>query len=255
MEAAEALAVSGFKPQRTVLFMFGHDEEVSGSGAEAGVALLKSRGIEPEMALDEGFMVLNPSPLTGKPTGFIGIAEKGFLTLDLTAREPGGHSSTPPRRSAIGRIARAVQRLEDNPLPARIDGVAAQTLDALAPQFPIERRLVIQNRALFGPLLEWFLARDPATNAMIRTTTAVTLVRGGVKENVLPQSATATVNLRLLPGDDVAGVIARVREILGDDAIEITKRTALQDSGSPRWSHRPTRRPPWRPRTVLHSPR
>jgi carboxypeptidase PM20D1 len=83
MEAAEALATTGFKPKRTVYFMFGHDEEVSGSGAEAGVALLKSRGVEPEFALDEGFMVVNPSPLSGKPMGFIGIAEKGYVTVDV----------------------------------------------------------------------------------------------------------------------------------------------------------------------------
>jgi carboxypeptidase PM20D1 len=103
-------------------------------------------------------------------------------------------------------------------------------LDALAPLLPLERRLAIGARRWLEPLLVWFLARDPATNALIRTTTAVTMVRGGVKENVLPQSATATVNLRLLPGDRVEDVIARVREILGDDGIEIATRTATEAS-------------------------
>ena len=103
-------------------------------------------------------------------------------------------------------------------------------LDALAPLLPVERRLAIQGRGWLGPVLEYFLAQDPATNALIRTTTAVTMVRGGVKENVLPQSATATANFRLLPGDTVAGVIERVREILGDDGIELVTRTANEPS-------------------------
>jgi len=167
--------------------------------------------------------------ITGS-AALIGVAEKGFLTLEITAREPGGHSSTPPKQSAIGRLARAIQRLEENPLPARIDGVAAQMFDALAPQLRFERRLAIQNRSWLAPVIEWALARDPATNALIRTTTAVTMVRGGVKENVLPQSATATVNFRLLPGDSVDEVVAYVREVLGDDALEISKRTADEAS-------------------------
>lgn len=100
MEAAEALVGSGFRPRRTVYFLFGHDEEVSGSGAAAGVELLRSRGVAPIMALDEGFMIVDPSPLTGKPMGFIGVAEKGYVTVSITAVADGGHSSAPPRNSA-----------------------------------------------------------------------------------------------------------------------------------------------------------
>ncbi len=230
-EAVEQLLAAGFAPQRTIYLALGHDEEIGGDhGAAAITELLRDRGVRLWMSLDEGLAIVSG---TGGITGsaaLVGVAEKGFLTLDLTAREPGGHSSTPPKQSAIGRLARAVQRLEENPLPARIDGVAAQMFDALAPQLPFERRVALQNRGLLGPVLEWFLAQDPATNALIRTTTAVTMVRGGVKENVLPQSATATVNFRLLPGDTVESVVARVREILGDDAIEVAKRTADEAS-------------------------
>ncbi len=231
LEAVEQLAAAGFAPKRTVLLAFGHDEEVGGErGAGAITERLRQRGVRLWMSLDEGLAVIQGTAGLTSSAALIGIAEKGFLTLELTAREAGGHSSTPPRASAIGRLARAIQRLEDNPLPARIDGVAAQMLDALAPLLPLERRLAIGARRWLEPLLVWFLARDPATNALIRTTTAVTMVRGGVKENVLPQSATATVNLRLLPGDRVEDVIARVREILGDDGIEIATRTATEAS-------------------------
>jgi carboxypeptidase PM20D1 len=230
-EAIEQLAGSGFAPKRTLYVALGHDEEIGGERGAAGITeLLRKRGVRLWLSLDEGLAIVSGAGGISGSAALIGVAEKGFLTLELTAREPGGHSSTPPKQSAIGRLARAVLRLEENPLPARVEGVAAQTFEALAPQLPIERRIVLQNRGLFGPVLEWILASDPATNAMIRTTTAVTMVRGGVKENVLPQSATATVNFRLLPGDTADGVIARVRRILDDDSIEIAKRTADEPS-------------------------
>jgi carboxypeptidase PM20D1 len=231
LEAVEQLAAAGFRPERTIYLALGHDEEIGGAeGAGAITELLRQRGVRLWLSLDEGLAIVSGTGGIAGSAALIGIAEKGFLTLDLTAREPGGHSSTPPRESAIGRLARAVQRLEENPLPARIDGVAAQMFEALAPQLPLERRLFIEHRGLFGPVLEWFLARDPATNALIRTTTAVTMVRGGVKENVLPQSATATVNFRLLPGDSVDEVVAQVRTIVDDDGIEIARRTADEAS-------------------------
>jgi carboxypeptidase PM20D1 len=230
-EAIEQLAAAGFAPTRTIFLALGHDEEIGGDrGAGAITELLRKRGVRLWLSLDEGLAVISgTSGITGS-AALIGIAEKGFLTLELTAREPGGHSSTPPRQTAIGRLARAIRRLEENPLPARVDGVAAEMFDALAPLLPIERRLVLENRDWLGPVLEYFLAREPATNALIRTTTAVTMVRGGVKENVLPQSATVTVNFRLLPGDTVKDVIAQVREIVGDDDIELTTRTANEAS-------------------------
>jgi len=230
-EAIEQLAAAGFTPKRTILLACGHDEEVGGEqGAAAITELLRKRGVRLWASLDEGLAVVSGTAGITGSAALIGIAEKGFLTLELTAREPGGHSSTPPPQSAIGRLAHAIARLEANPLPARIDGVAAEMFDALAPLLSTERRLAIENRGWLAPVLEYLLARDPATNALIRTTTAVTMVRGGVKENVLPQSATATVNFRLLPGDTVKSVIARVREIIGDDGIEIATRTANEAS-------------------------
>lgn len=230
-EAVEELAAAGFEPARTIYLAFGHDEEIGGEhGAQAISQRLASRGVRLWLSLDEGLAIVRGTGGLESPVALVGIAEKGFLTLELTARAPGGHSSTPPRASAIGRIAEVVQRVEENPLPARIEGVVAQTFDALAPELPIERRLLVTHRRVFGPLLAWFLAADPATNAMIRTTTAVTMVRGGVKENVLPQSATATVNFRLLPGDTVDSVIAHVRDVVADPAIEIATRTADEAS-------------------------
>lgn len=223
MEAAEALAAGGFKPQRTLLFMFGHDEEVSGSGAEAGVALLKSRGIVPEFALDEGFMVVNPSPLSGKPMGFIGIAEKGYVTVQVVAVGAGGHSSTPPRDSAVVRLARAVVALDENQMPSDLSKPpVSEIFEAAGKDMPFAQRLAFSNLWLFKGMIDDQLADVPAGNAMIRTTTAPTMLTGSAKENVLAQRAAATVNFRIHPNDTEEDIIAHVKKVTsGIDGIEV----------------------------------
>lgn len=223
MEAAEALAGSGFQPRRTVYFMFGHDEEVSGSGAETGIALLKARGIEPEMALDEGFMIVDPSPLTGKPMGFIGIAEKGYLTLEIIATGQGGHSSTPPRDSAAVRLARAVVALDDNQMKADFSKPPVSDLfRSAANDMPFMQKMAFANLWLFEGMIDQQMSGIPAGNAMIRTTTAPTMLAGSAKENVLAQRASAVVNFRIHPNNTEEDILEHVRTVTaGIPGIEI----------------------------------
>lgn len=223
MEAAEALAASGFQPRRTVYFMFGHDEEVSGSGAEAGIALLKARGVEPEMALDEGFMIVAPSPLTGKPMGFIGIAEKGYLTLEIIATGEGGHSSTPPRDSAAVRLARAVVALDENQMKADFSKPPVSDLfRSAANDMPFMQKMAFANLWLFEGMIDQQMSGIPAGNAMIRTTTAPTMLAGSAKENVLAQRASAMVNFRIHPNNTEEDILEHVRTVTaGIPGIEI----------------------------------
>jgi carboxypeptidase PM20D1 len=232
LEAAERLAAQGFWPERTVYLAFGHDEEIGGAEGAGGItALLRERGVALELTLDEGLAILeNAFPGLEKPVALIGIAEKGYLTLEITAPGTGGHSSTPPPSTAIGRLARAIERLEESPLPARIDAPFALTLDEIGVHLPFPQGFVVRNRWLTGPLLLRLLARDRGTDAMIRTTTAVTMVRAGEKENVLPQTATAIANFRLLPGDSAESVIEHVRRVVDDPEIRIETTTANEPS-------------------------
>jgi len=235
MEAVEALARSGFAPRRSVHLLFGHDEEVSGSGAGDAVSLLKSRGVEPVMALDEGFMVLNPSPLTGAPMGFIGVAEKGYLTLEITAHAEGGHSSTPPRNSAAVRLARALVALDEQQMPADFSRAPVSVLfEAAAPDMPFMSRMAFANLWLFRGLVERQLGDIPAGNAMIRTTTAPTMLMGSAKENVLAQRATAIVNFRIHPNDTEDAILAHVRDVTSQiEGIEIERgRSGIRGTGA-----------------------
>jgi len=218
MEAVEHLASTGFTPRRTLILAIGHDEEIGGAEGAARVAeLLRDRGVRPWIVVDEGGMVPDAlAPLTDEPVAMVKIAEKGYVDVELTARGEGGHSSFPPAESTIGKLATAIRRLEDNPVPARVE-VLAPFFAALSPKLDPRLRPVLTNLKVTGPLVSRLLAARPETNVMIRTTTAVTMVSGGVKPNVMPQEASAIVNFRILPGDSIESVIAHVRAVVGDD--------------------------------------
>lgn len=223
-EAVEALLAEGFAPRRTVLLAFGHDEEVGGSNGAAKIAeRLAARGVRAALVLDEGYALIE----AGMVPGFsgvlapIGVAEKGSVSLEIVARAAGGHSSTPPPTTAAGILARAITRLEEHPMPVSIGGVTGSFFAWLAPEMPLPLRLAFGNADLLAPLADPLLRREPGINALLRTTTAVTMLSGAPKTNVLPVDAVATVNFRILPGETVETVRARVQELVGGAAVEV----------------------------------
>jgi carboxypeptidase PM20D1 len=225
LEAVELLIKSGFKPGRTVYLVFGHDEEVGGKlGAAPIVALLKQRGVQLEYVLDEGMAITEGIlPGVSKPIALIGLAEKGSVSLKLTAQAAPGHSSMPPSPggSAIGMLSAALARLDSQPLPGGIKGAAAEMFASIAPELGFGQRLALSNLWLFRPVIEPTLAKGAATNAMMRTTTALTIINAGNKENVLPGRAEAVVNFRILPGDSSESVAAYVKRVIADERIEV----------------------------------
>ncbi len=231
-DAVETLIGEGFAPKRTVLLAFGHDEEVSGERGAGQIAeRLRARGVRALLALDEGSAVVHGMlPGFDRRAALVGISEKGFMTLEVVASAPGGHSSTPPRETASGILARAITRLESNPLPGGVTGVAGSLFEWMAPETPIYARAVIGNMWLFGKPMDWALSSQPAVNALLRTTTAVTMLSGSPKENVLPTEAIATVNFRLLPGDTGEGVRAEVERIVDDPRVTVRFKTPPREA-------------------------
>jgi carboxypeptidase PM20D1 len=223
MEAIEMLVASGFRPRQTVYLVAGDDEEVSGlRGARPIAELLKSRGVKLEWVLDEGLLVTEGVlPGLDKPAALIGLAEKGYGTFFLSLDTPPGHSSMPPSSTAIGSMSAALAKLEANPMPAAISGVAGEMFATLAPEMSGFNRAALSNLWLFGPVVQAQLEKGVSSNAMLRTTTALTIVRAGNKDNVLPGRAEAAVNFRLLPGDTLASVEAHIRKTIANDAISI----------------------------------
>jgi len=157
----------------------------------------------------------------GVAVALLGIAEKGYVTVELTAQAEGGHSSMPPPQTAIGLLAAALTRLESQQMPIAIRGPTAAMFDYLGPELPFGARLVMANRWLLGGVLANQLGASPQGRALLRTTTAPTVVQAGVKENVLPSTARALVNFRILPGDSVGGVVEHVRDVVHDSRITV----------------------------------
>jgi carboxypeptidase PM20D1 len=225
LEAVELLVSSGFQPRRTIYLAFGHDEEVGGpEGAHRIAETLAARGIDSfAFILDEGGFIGEgiASGIDGK-VAVVGIAEKGFVSLELVVEGEGGHSSAPPDHTALGILSKAVTRLEENPFPARLEGTTREMLGFLAPEMPFVAKMVLGNLWLTRPLVGRLMLADPSTAAMLRTTTAVTIMEGGVKENVLPIEARAVVNHRIIPGETVESVTRRVQEIVDDDRVRVS---------------------------------
>jgi carboxypeptidase PM20D1 len=230
LEAAEALLRDGYKPRRTVYLAFGSDEENDGHGQESIVALLQSRGVHPEFVLDEGgYIARGTIPNVHGDVAILSIAEKGYSSLQLSVNGNGGHSSRPPQHTAIGILARAVTRLEENPMPGHMNGVTEQMLAAVAPHMLLTQRAMVRNEWIFRPLLLHKLSETPEGNALIRTTTAVTMFNAGVKDNVLPGRAQAVVNFRILPGDTVKSNMERVGKIIDDPRVTVSLYGAQND--------------------------
>ena len=223
LEAIEALLTTNFRPERTIYLAFGDDEETGGaSGAAKIAALLSSRNVELEYILDEGLNIFS-GVIAGldPPAALIGIAEKGYLSLQLSVETAAGHSSMPPEHSAIGILTDALQKLQRAPFPARLNQPTREMFEFLAPEMSFDKKLVLANLWLFSPFLEKTLAQSPRTNALLRTTLAVTMFNAGIKENVLPSKASAVVNLRIAPGESTASAIQYVRDVLGDRRVSI----------------------------------
>jgi carboxypeptidase PM20D1 len=210
-EAMEALAVQGFQPKRTVYLVSGHDEEVGGTGAAAAARVLAADKVRALFTLDEGGVITTDTPMIGAPAMMIGVAEKGYATLRVTATAEGGHSSAPPREIGSVNLAKAVLAIHADQFPVELRGPGASMLEVLAAKAGGASKLAIANRWLFAPQIKAQIGKSPAAEAMFHTTIAPTMLTGSPKENVLPQSASALINYRIAPWDSSAKVIERAR--------------------------------------------
>lgn len=233
VEAVEKLLNENVQPERTFYFSFGHDEEIGGKGAVAVAKLLKSRNIEAEFVLDEGGIVtLTKMPGITKPLALLGTSEKGYLSLELNVEESGGHSSMPADETAIDIISKAIVNLRSKPFPSHLTGPTLEATGFLGTELPFVQRMAMANQWLFKSLIISQYEKSPQSAAMVRTTMVPTIIHAGVKDNVVPTVAKATVNFRLLPGDQSEEVIQSVKEKIADERVKI-KRLNMNAEATP----------------------
>ena len=221
MEATEMLLREGFRPERTVYLAMGHDEENGGfAGAKAIGDYLRSQNFEAEYILDEGGCISKDLiPDMDKPVAMIGVAEKGFLSVKMEVKIEGGHSSMPAPETAIDVLTRAITKLVDNPFPARISPAIQGFIEYMGPELSFLKKAVFANSNIFGSLIISAYEEKNSGNALVRTTIAPTIIDAGIKDNVIPQTASATVNFRILTGESIESTLDRVKEIIDDDRI------------------------------------
>ncbi|NMM48311.1 M20 family peptidase [Marinigracilibium pacificum] len=232
LEAAEMKIKEGWQPSRTIYFVFGQDEEVGGAeGAKVIADVLEERGIERFAYVMDESAPLTPGIFPGiqENTALIGIAQKGFISLELSINGVGGHSSMPPEESNIGIIAKAITKLEAAQFPYRIHPAVRSQYRYMGPELPEEQQPLYAAVA-FGKDGEMtdmekkfieVMSGNEVTRAMLHTTMAVTIFNAGIKDNVLPPSASAVVNFRPMPGDTPEVIIDHVKKAIDDDRITV----------------------------------
>ncbi len=229
LETVNMLLKEGYQPERTLYLAFGHDEEIGGkNGARQIANYFKEENIQFEFVLDEGLVVLeNALPGLNPPLCLIGIGEKGYFSVELTAEATqGGHSSMPPKETAVGMLSEAIFKLQSNPFPSRVDGALGNMFDFTGPEMTWPNKAIFANRWLFGGLIKSTLEKKGPSNAAIRTTIAPTMLEAGIKDNMLPSSAKATLNLRLLPGDNSLKALNYLEKVIDNPQISITPKTS-----------------------------
>ncbi|WP_299081418.1 M20 family peptidase [uncultured Paraglaciecola sp.] len=230
MESLEYFLARSKIPQRDIYFAFGHDEEAGGAGAQAIAQHFAEQNIEFEFILDEGGVIADGIiPGTTQPIALIGVAEKGFVNYRLTVKGEGGHSSQPPAHTAAGILAAALVRVENNPFAARTEFFDLM-FENVGYSMPLSQRLPLANMWLFEPLVLNTLLKSPSSAASARTTTAITMLQGSTKSNVLPTIASAVVNFRILPGDTIASIEAHLKQVIDDERVVLSSEQANEAS-------------------------
>lgn len=222
-EAVETLLGQDFTPGQDLWLSFGCNEEVSGEAAQRAVEELVRRGVRPWFVMDEGGAIASEAfPGVAAPIGVVGVTEKGVTSLELRVDGRGGHASTPAKNGPTVRLAKALARLDRHPMAASVPDPTIELFRRMAPHAPRALRPLMANAARLRPVLaRALIAAGPEPAAMTRTTFAITTLSGSPALNVIASTATAGVNIRIMVGDTVAGVLEHVRRTIDDDQVQV----------------------------------
>ncbi|MDR3118008.1 MAG: M20/M25/M40 family metallo-hydrolase [Mediterranea sp.] len=232
LEAATTLLANSFQPEQDIWFAYGFDQETGGTKGALKIAeYFKQNNITFDAVYGEGSVVTAPGVAgIDRPVALVGIAEKGSCTISITVKEKGGHSSMPPSKSSLVLAAEIIEKLNSKQFPADIIPLVKTFLDNVGGDMNFISRMAIANQWLLeAPLLK-LLKQDPATNALVRTTTAVTMVKGSNAPNILSTTADITVNFCILTGDSVGKVVNHVKEICDGYDVDIRVDTSCEPS-------------------------
>lgn len=216
-ESVEHLLAEGYAPHRNIYIAVGHDEECMGKhGAQCIVQHLEDAGVRLDFVIDEGGVVMDGALMGVKAmVAAIGICEKGYADVRLTAESAGGHASRPPRKTAVGALARAITALEKKQMKPALNAPLNEMLNAVGGYMKFPLNVIAANLFVTRPLLLAGLGAGPTGSAMVRTTTAPTMLSGSSAPNVLAEKAEAVINFRIAPTDTLDKLLAHIKKTVG----------------------------------------
>jgi acetylornithine deacetylase/succinyl-diaminopimelate desuccinylase-like protein len=212
----------GYVPDRDLVIALTADEE---GGASNGVSWL----LEHRPELMQADFVVNPDAgglelRDGKPTEMdVEATEKLYADYQVTATDPGGHSSQPRPDNAIYELMHALTRLEATPFPVELNAVTRAELEAKTKIVDAQKAALIRGVLASPPDAKAVaeFSKDPTDNATLRTTCVATMLKGGSATNALPPMAQANVNCRILPGHSQEEIRQRLIAIFSDPKLTV----------------------------------
>lgn len=242
LSSADLLISQDFIPENDIYFAFSGGEEVNGNGAKNIVDHFIDNGIEIGFVVDEGGAVVeNVFPGVKAPCGMIGIAEKGLMNLEFTAKSQGGHASSPKPGSPVPSLSKACIALEDKPFKFHITPPVKKMFDTLGRHSTFVYRMIFANLWLFKPILNMICKKTGGElNALVRTTMAFTKFSGSNAENVIPPKASMVSNIRLNPYDNMESALSYIKKTVNNDKIDIKlingmEPSRISETNCPEW--------------------
>ena len=199
LQAIEELIAEGFVPPCDIWLEYAINEETGGDGAASAVRYLKEKGIEFAIVIDEGGAIVD-RPIAGMDREYavIGVTEKGYMDLKISAKGKGGHSSTPPRNTPAARLFAFANEIEKKrPFKKHLIPEVYEMFASMAPSFRFGMRMLLGNIWLFKPLLIALMpVVSPFGEAILSTTCCFTMMKGSDACNVIPKEPYLFANLR-----------------------------------------------------------
>ena len=224
LSALESALKKDYVPKNDLYLCFGANEEVFGDSQYKIVQEFKRQGIKPALVYDEGGAILNGAfPGVKEDTAFLGMGEKAMVNIKLTLESNGGHSSTPKKNGPVVRLARAIDKLEKNPMKPNMSATVKELLNVLGRHMPFYFKLIFANMWLFkGLVKKLFVILSADTRALLTSTFAFTMLNGGNQTNIIPNKVEANINIRISPFDTVDSIVEHIRKTIKDDQIVIS---------------------------------
>ncbi len=223
LETANQLIGRGFIPENDCYLAFSGEEETHGPSAKEIVKHLEEKGVSINFVLDEGGAIIEPlEPITQQRLGLIGIGEKGQMDINLSIKGDGGHASHPPTKSLTGKLAKAIVNIEKKPMKMHLNKPFLEFLQKIGRNSGLLIRTIVANIKWLKPLIAVITKKSGGEiNALLRTTFAVTKLKGSDSYNVMPSKVSAGMNVRYLKENTQKEIIDHIKRVSGENDLKV----------------------------------